>query len=116
MHFSITGRHIEISEAMESYAREKSERLQRYYDRIESIEVIINQETTVFRVELVVHTNHRHTFVGQVDAPEYNEAIDLVVDKLERQLVKHKEKVRNRKHPDRPGAKMGEQESAGPHS
>jgi ribosome-associated translation inhibitor RaiA len=46
-----------------------------------------------------------------VDAGEFYEAIDLVADKLQRQLKKHKEKQRNRKHPAKSGPKMSEEET-----
>jgi putative sigma-54 modulation protein len=96
--FAVTGRHLEISEAMKRYAEEKATRLNRFYDRIQSIEVVVEKQGIRNRVEMVVTTDHKDTFVGQVDAGECYEAIDLVVDKLEAQLRRHKEKLRNRKH------------------
>ena len=98
MQLSVTGRHIQITDPMRRYAEEKASKLQRFYDRIESIDVILEQESSKFRVEVVVRADHRNTFVGQVGADDFYESIDLVVDKLERQLKKHKEKHRNRKH------------------
>ncbi len=98
MRFSVTGRHIEITDAMRQYAEEKSGRLSRFYDRVQSVEVVVETQGLQNRVEMVVATDHRHTFVGQVSASDYYEAIDLVVDKVEGQLRKHKEKHRNRKH------------------
>lgn len=99
MRLSVTGRHIEITDAMKQYAEDKAGRLTRFYDRIEVIDVVVDHESTQCRVEMVAHADHKHTFVGQVDASDYYEAINLVVDKLERQLTKHKEKLRNHKHP-----------------
>ena len=98
MRFSVTGRHIEITDAMRQYVEGKATRLTRFYDRIESIEVVIEKQGVQNRVEMVVAADHKHTFVGQVHAGDYYEAIDLVMDKLEGQIRKHKEKVRNRKH------------------
>lgn len=99
MQLAVTGRHIEITDAMKGYAEEKAQKLSRYYDRIESIDIVVDREAVQNRVELVVRTDHRHTFVAHVDAGDYYEAIDLVVDKLARQLKEHKDKHRNRKHP-----------------
>jgi len=96
---TVTGRHVVISDAMREYAEKKVQRLVRFFDRVDDIEVVADQEGGKSRVELVVRTDHRDTFVGRVDADDYYSAIDLVVDKLERQLTKHKEKLRNRKHP-----------------
>jgi len=96
--FAVTGRHLEITEAMKQYAEEKATRLNRFYDRLQSIEAVVEKQGIQNRVEMVVTTDHQDTFVGQVDASDCYEAIDLVVDKLEAQLRRHKEKLRNRKH------------------
>lgn len=101
MQLSVTGRHVEITDSMRTYAEEKTAKLDRYYDRIESCDLIVDREANMFRVELVLHADHRHTFVAQVDAGDYYESIDLTIDKMQRQLSKHKEKFRNRKHPSK---------------
>ena len=101
MQLSVTGRHIDVTPAMRQYAEDKAGKFTRYYDRIESIEVILEQESMRPRVELVVRTDHKQTLVAHVDASDFYEAIDLVSDKMGRQLTKHKEKLRNRKHPGR---------------
>ena len=111
MRLSVTGRHMEITGSMRQYAEDKARKLTRFYDRIEVIEVVVDRESVRYRVDMVVRTDHRHTFVGQVDAGEFYEAIDLVADKLQRQLKKHKEKQRNRKHPAKSGPKMSEEET-----
>ncbi len=101
MQLSVTGRHIEVTGPMRQYAEDKANKLTRFYDRIESIEVVFDQESSRHRVELVVRADHRHTLVAHVDAGDFYEAIDLVSDKMGRQLTKHKEKLRHRKHPDK---------------
>lgn len=108
MQLSVTGRHIETTDSMRRYAEEKASKLARFYDRIMTIDVICDQVANKHRVELVVRADHKNTFVAQVDAGDFYEAVDLVVDKLERQLIKHKEKHRNRKHPARTGQKTEE--------
>ncbi|HSW47407.1 MAG TPA: ribosome-associated translation inhibitor RaiA [Phycisphaerae bacterium] len=98
MRFAVTGRHLEMTDAMKQYAEEKAGRLSRFYDRVQSAEVVVEREGIQYRVEMVVSTDHKEAFVGQVHAGDYYEALDLVVDKVEGQLRKHKEKLRNRKH------------------
>ncbi len=110
MRVSVTDRHVETTDAMRQYAEDKAGKLARFYDRIESIDVVLGQESSQHRVEVVVRADHKNTFVAQVDAQSIHEAIDLVVDKLERQLTKHKEKRRNRKHPAKTGQKAEEPE------
>lgn len=99
MLFTVTGRHIEVTESMKDYAEQKAQKLTRFFDRINEVELVTEDEAGKFRVEMMVRTDHRDTFVGRVDADDYYEAVDLVIDKLERQVTKHKEKLRNRKHP-----------------
>ncbi len=98
MEISVTGRHLEITESMSQFTREKVSRLQRLYDRIEAIQVVVEHHSIRFQTEIVVRTDHKTTFVAQVEAEEFHESIDLAIDKMERQLREHKEKLRNRKH------------------
>ena len=102
MHISVTGRHMEIQESIQEYAREKAGKLNRYYDRIERIEIVFDQESNCHKVEMVVRADHNNTFVAHADGKDFHGAVDLAVDKMERQLTKHKEKLRNRKHPSKP--------------
>ena len=109
MQVSVTGRHIETTDAMRQYAELKAGKLARFYDRIERIDVVLDrQPSRQHRVEIVARADHKNTFVAQVDAGDFYEAVDLVVDKMERQLTRHKEKHRNRKHPARTEPKPGE--------
>lgn len=98
MEILVTGRHLDVSESMSQFARDKVSRLQRLYDRIESVQIIIEQHTNRIRTEIVTRTDHKSTFVAQVEAEVFHESIDLAIDKMERQLREHKEKLRNRKH------------------
>ena len=98
MDISVTARHVEITDSMAEFTREKVSRLGRLYDRIEDIHVLVDRSGQQFRVEIVVRTDHKHTFVAQVDADKFHESVDLAIDKMERQLREYKEKLRNRKH------------------
>lgn len=98
LEISVTGRHLEITDAMSEFAREKVSRLQRLYDRVEAIDVVVEHHAQQFRTEIVLRTGHKHTFVAQVEADEFHKSVDLAIDKMERQLREHKEKLRNRKH------------------
>jgi putative sigma-54 modulation protein len=98
LELSITSRRAEMTDSMKEYAEEKVRKLDRYYDRITSTDVIVDQESTEqHRVEIVVRADHKHTFVAHVDAGDFYEAVDLVIDKIGRQLSTHKDKVRNHK-------------------
>ena len=100
MQVSVVERSGNISDAVKTYAREKASRLVRFYDRMTAIEVIIGNQAQKFEVEMIARVDHRQTFVASELHDDVFASVDLVVDKLERQLTRHKEKLRNRKHPD----------------
>lgn len=100
MQITVSGRHFDVSERLKSYAVEKAGKLERFYDRAQSADVVFDKEAQSHRCEIIVKADHQMTFV----AKELNEdpyvALDATVKDLERQLNKHKEKFRNRKHPE----------------
>ena len=99
MLFTITGKHIEITEAIKSHARDKTEKLPRYFNGINQIEVIINgSEGGKPSVEIIARGEHRNVFVVTETGDDMYACIDLASHKLERQLRRKKEKQRNHKH------------------
>ena len=98
MQITITGRHVSVGDEVKQYARDKSEKLLKFYDRIQAIEVIIDHEGEEFTVELIVNAGARNEFVAREAGADTLALIDLTVDKLERQLTKHKERLRDRMH------------------
>lgn len=102
MQVLISGRHMSVSAAVKKYCQEKAERLTRFYDRVQSIEVILDGQSGVHSAEMIVHADSTDPFIAVEQRDDLYAAIDVVVDKVERQLRRHKEKLRNRKHPVRP--------------
>jgi putative sigma-54 modulation protein len=99
MLFTITGKHIEITEALKAHAEEKSEKLPRYYDSINHIEVIIEgNDGGGPSVEIIAHAEHSNDFVVKEAGEDMYACIDVAMHKLERQLRRKKEKQRNNKH------------------
>ncbi len=98
MQITITGRHVSVGEEVKQYARDKSEKLLRFYDRIQAIQVVIDHEGGEFTVEMIVNAGARNEFVAREAGSDTLVLIDVTVDKLERQLTKHKERLRNRMH------------------
>ena len=97
---TISSRHMDVTEPLKTYAEQKAGKLTKYYDRIQEIEVILDNGKDVTRVEMIVNAEHKNLFVVHHDDPDAYAGIDGCVDKLERQLSEHKKKFRNRKHPD----------------
>ena len=94
MHVEITGHHIDVTPALNTYIQEKVTRLKRHFDQVLNIHVIMKVEKQDHTVEGSLHISGHHIFA---DAKEMNmyAAIDALADKLDRQIIKHKEKTKN---------------------
>lgn len=97
MHTKITGRHMEVTESMRSYVEKKISKLQRYYNRISEMEVVIEEEGSQHKIELIVKADNHQRFVVQHTLEDGYACFDAALDKIERKLTKHKEKSRIRK-------------------
>jgi putative sigma-54 modulation protein len=97
--FTITGKHIEVTEAIRRYSEEKTSRLPKYYNSINQVEVIIDGERSgTVSVEIIARGEHSNIFVVTENGENAYGCIDAAVHKLERQLKKKKGKERNKKH------------------
>lgn len=96
---TVIGRHMDVTPALKSYAEQKATKLEKYYDLIQEIEVVLENAKDTTRVEMIVNAEHRNTFVAHHDEGDAYACIDGCAHKLERQLTEHKKKFRNRKHP-----------------
>lgn len=102
MDIQVIGRHVDVPDDVADYAREKASKLPRFYDRIHKIDFVLDHEGEQFTAEMIVRVDQKNTFVASDTGPDTFALIDLVVDKIERQLVKHKEKNRNHKRDGKP--------------
>ncbi len=102
MQFTITGKHIDITDAIREHAREKTSKLPKYYDSIDQVEVIIDcsQGGGNVAVEVIARAQHSKVFVGTESGQDAYQCIDMAVHKLEGQLRKIKGKERDDKHTD----------------
>ena len=99
MLFTITGKHIDITEAIREHALEKTSKLPRYYNSINQVEVILDDSPgSNISVEIIARAEHSNTFIVTETGQDAYACIDVAVRKLERQLRKKKEKERNNKH------------------
>lgn len=95
---TISGRHMEVTEPLRTYAEQKANKLLKYYDRIQEIEVVFDAGKDEVKVEMIVHAEHRDMFVVRHADGDAYACIDGCMHKLERQLTEHKDTLRNRKH------------------
>jgi putative sigma-54 modulation protein len=94
---SISTRHGHLSDETQDKIREKLEKLTRLYDRLSAIEVTVDLEHRDSPdVDLRVSAQHKHDFVAVCQSVELMAAIDDVVEKMEQQLRKYKQKVQDR--------------------
>jgi putative sigma-54 modulation protein len=100
MQLSITGHHIDVTDALRDYVTSKFERLTRHYDHITNVHVVLSVEKLIQKAEATVHTSGAELFADATDDVLYA-AIDALIDKLDRQIVKHKEKTRGRQQRSR---------------
>jgi len=97
--FTITGKHIEITEAIRNHAEEKTAKLPKYYNSINQVEVIIDgSQGGKTSVEIIARGEHSKVFIVTEIGDDAYRCIDLAVHKLERQLRRKKGKERDNKH------------------
>ena len=101
MKITITGKQLEITDAIREHVRQKIEKLPRYNDSVSHVDAIIEGggvNGAVFNVEVIVKVEHGQPLVASESGSDTYTCIDMAVHKIERQLTKTKEKQRNHKH------------------
>lgn len=91
MQISVTGHHVEVTDALRSYVESKLKRLERHFDQLIHVHVILGVEKLRQKAEASIHVNGAKVFADSVHEDMYA-AIDSLIDKLDRQVIKHKEK------------------------
>jgi len=97
--FTISGKHVEITDALKKHAQQRSSKLPRYYSSINNIEVVIDgSDGGKISVEVIARAAHNNVFIAKQAGTDAYACIDTAIHKLERRLRKAKEKQRNNKH------------------
>ena len=91
MQVNISGPQLDVTDAMRDYVGEKLGRLERHFDKITNVQVIMQVEKLKQQIEATLHVAGREV-VANAEHEDMYAAIDLLADKLDRQLIKHKEK------------------------
>ncbi|TSA15758.1 MAG: ribosome-associated translation inhibitor RaiA [Betaproteobacteria bacterium] len=92
MNVQISGHHVEVTQAIHDYVLSKLERIQRHFDHVIEISVILSVQKLRQKAEVSVHMRGKDIHVESEDEDLYA-AIDLMMDKLDRQIIKHKKKA-----------------------
>jgi putative sigma-54 modulation protein len=91
MHLKLTGHHVEVTQSMRAYVEKKLERITRHFDQVLDVSCTMSVEKLQHRAEATVHVSGGNIHVYAVE-PDMYAAIDSLTDKLDRSIVKHKEK------------------------
>ena len=94
MQINVSGHHVDLTSALRDYVISKLERIERHFDNVGNVHVVLSVEKKEQKAEATVHIAGGELFA---DARQENmyAAIDSLVDKLDRQIIKHKEKQTN---------------------
>jgi putative sigma-54 modulation protein len=98
MLIKITGKHVDITPAIRSRVEDKINKLPRYFDSLNQIEVVIEAKDGQQSVEVVAHAEHYSPLVAKEIGMDLYMCIDMAVHKMERQLTKLKERQREHKY------------------
>ena len=94
MNLTVTGHHVEVTSSMRNYVAEKVKRLQRHSEQLFDVHVILTVEKLRQKAEAIVQVSGTRLY-AETTKPDMYASIDLLADKLDRQLIKHKEKLKD---------------------
>ncbi len=107
MNLQISGHHLEITPAIRDYVTGKLERVTRHFDNVIDVNVILSVDKLKQKAEVTVHLSGKDIFVEAIDEDLYA-AVDLLVDKLDRQIQKHKQKLQDHHRGQKMSHNVGE--------
>ena len=94
MQIDLSGHHVDISSPLRDYVHDKMGRLERHFDHVLNAHVVLTVEKLRHKAEASMSVSGSKLFADAVEDDMYA-AIDLLVDKLDRQIIKHKEKIKD---------------------
>ena len=94
MRFDISGHQVEVTAALRQYVESKLERPARHFDHLLTVHVILSVEKLKQKAEVTVHLSGKDIYVESIDEDLYA-AVDILADKLDRQIQKHKQKLQD---------------------
>ena len=102
MNLTISGHHLEVTPALRSYVTDKLDRITRHFDQVVDVKVLLSIENQTEKerrqkAECNIHVKGNDMFAESAHQDLYA-AVDDLVDKLDRQVVRHKDRIRNHHH------------------
>ncbi|MBP7712847.1 MAG: ribosome-associated translation inhibitor RaiA [Gammaproteobacteria bacterium] len=105
MQITVSGHHVEVTSSLREYVESKLQRLERHFDHLTTVHVVLSVEKLLQKAEATLHLAGANLFADAIEEDMYA-AIDALADKLDRQVKRHKE--RKTEHRATPGAKAPE--------
>jgi putative sigma-54 modulation protein len=103
----ISVRHGHLNDTTQQFIRDKAEKLLHFFERLTMIAVTVDMQKDQKWVEFLVQAEHKHDFVAHDSHPDLLAAVDLVLDKLEAQLRRYKEKIQDHRRTPSTGEVAG---------
>jgi len=97
MNLTVTGNHLDITPALRDYVVAKLDRVSRHFDHVIDVNVVLSVDKLNHKIEVNLHARGKDIHCEAIEADMYA-AIDVLIDKLDRQVVKHKEKLALHRH------------------
>ena len=94
MHLHITGHHVELTDSLRNYVTEKFQKIERHFEKVIDVHVILSVEKLGQKAEATMQVNGAKLHAEETQSDLYA-AIDGLIDKLDRQVLRHKEKSRS---------------------
>jgi len=94
MQIDITGHHLKVTTALRNYVEKKFKRITKHFDHVINIHVVLTVEKLTHKAEASLQVRGNKIFANSNNEGMYA-AVDSLVDKLDRQIVKHKEKLKD---------------------
>jgi putative sigma-54 modulation protein len=103
MNLTISGHHLEVTPALRGYVTQKLDRIMRHFDQVVDVRVLLSVEKKKEkeerqRAECNIHVKGNDLFAESASQDLYA-AVDDLVDKLDRQVVRHKDRIQDHQHP-----------------
>lgn len=99
MQINVSGHHVDVTDSLRSYVETKLDKLERHFDRITNMQVILSVEKQRQKAESTIRISGGELF-AESESDDLYTAIDMLADKLDRQLIKQKEKMKDHKQKD----------------
>ena len=107
MNLQISGHHIEVTPALREYVENKLDPVVRHFDKVTGVNVVLSVEKLKQKAEVTIHVPGKDLHVEEAGDDLYA-AIDAMFDKLDRQVLKHKQKLQDHHRGDKAALQISE--------